>query len=122
MTDRPAPLALPVKCQVCRDAPFSGVLIGWPGFAHEQPAAIRGLRIAVCAARDCRHRAVARAIIKAGALWPWHRSGHTAEERAEVERILAELRGHPLPADPPATPPPRASPPPPANPSQPSLF
>lgn len=116
----PQPRALPHKCQVCRDAPASGLFIGWPGHAPDHPAAMRGLRLAVCAGDDCQARAVARAIIKARAPWPWHRSGHTAEARAAIERIVADLTAGPDP--PPLTP--RASPPPPArpDPAQPSLI
>lgn len=114
----PAPRALPRMCQVCRAASASGLFIGWPGFAPDHPAAIRGLRLAVCAAADCHLRAVARAIIKARAPWPWHRSGHTAEARAAVERIVAGLAAGPEPPAPAASPPP----PPTADPVQPSLI
>lgn len=112
---RPAPKPLPRRCQVCREAPASGLFIGWPGLSAQQPAAIRDKRVAVCASHACALRAVARAIIAAAAPWPWHQSGHSQADRATIEAMVAELRGTG-----PRTPHP--SPPPIPAPTQPTLF
>lgn len=76
-------------CQICgaAPAPFGQ---GWPGYPHEQPEALRGKRLRLCAfGGACHAMAIARAIRAAGREWPGYGPGAPPPEA--VASALAEL-------------------------------
>lgn len=108
-------------CMICgaTPAPFG---IGWPGLRADQPRAVAGKRLRLCAFNgDCHAQGIARAVKAALRPWPW--KNEPQELRDAVEAIL----GSAYPAAPHLSPPraaatPERPAPRKADPAQASLF
>lgn len=76
-------------CQICgaAPAPFGQ---GWPGYPKDQPEALRGKRLRLCAfGGACHAMAIARAIRATGREWPGYSPGAPAPEA--VAAALTEI-------------------------------